>query len=170
MKVYVEKNIEAKALAALESVKKWNMTPLEIISTENIKTLEVQYLDNVDYAGKRWAIPVPKDPGTMFVIDYKLHSTEIESYAGATFPGTSINADDRITVIIFGNENADILELRIVHELVHGRNLPADDILKNKDKFLVFFDRMFWWLLGDNASCQMPYFQRKYYGWLLKNY
>ncbi len=170
MKVYIEKNVEPKSLQALGSVKRWDITPLDINSTENIKNLEVEYLDEIDHAGKRWAIPVPKNPGTMFIIDYTLHNKEIESYAGATFAGTSVNADDRITIIIFGKENAEILELRIVHELVHGRNLPADDIVKYKDKFLGFLDRIFWQLLGDNTASPMPYFQRKFYNWLLKYY
>lgn len=111
-----------------------------------------------------WRIIMPGEFDTLFVLDYHNHVDDIKGYAGAAYPR-------RCSVVIYGGESDVVLKLRVVHELLHSMGLPADDLDKYHPKFLVFWWRWIYrWLKRYGAHPeQIPFFQERYYHWLLAN-
>jgi len=141
------------------------------VTIENVLNEPHRLVDFDDENGERWAIIMPAEPGKMFILDYHQHVDEISSYAGGATGGldTQSNTDDRISIIVSGDEKVGLLELRIVHELLHGLNLPADDLVENVDQAFRAYIRFFYKILKlfGFSVWHMSFFQRRYYRWLI---
>jgi len=127
----------------------------------------------IDYTkdGKHWKLIFPSEGGVLFIVDYRRHRKLIQTYAGGAVGDGNKRLDrgDRATVVVYGDETAEVLELRIVHELLHCIDLPADDLNQHVGEFLPWWLRLVYKLfqLCRKSPEHMPYFQRKYYHWCL---
>ena len=177
MKIIVEKSIAGFVSKVLQRVgenwiiEEWQNAINNQSIVENVLDEPHRFVDYNTENGTRWAIIMPTVPGTLMILDHKLHENAIDSYAGGTVGGSKpqLNEDDLISIVVFGNEKLKLLELRIVHELLHGLNLPADDLHENADQaFSKINRRLYYFLksLGVGAE-HVPFFQRKFYHWLL---
>ena len=179
MKIVIESSIQELVSKALRRVSEnwrvdeWENAVTNPVSIENVLNEPHRLVDFEDEDGKRWAIIMPAEPGKVFIMDYHKHIDEISSYAGGTIsgPDSQSNTDDMISIIVTGDEKIGLLELRIVHELLHGLNLPADDLAENADsafkphiRFLYNILKFFG-LRPEHTS----FFQRRYYRWLLES-
>jgi len=168
MQIIAERSIFKKVNPAIRKLTEWDFV-FAIKWVTNI--LDEPYVQ-IDYVsnGKRWKIPFPYFGGTMFIIDYKKHKNLIETFAGAAWGDGNKKLDnDKASVIVFGDETEEVLELRIVHEFLHAEDLPADDLDKHVHEFLPFWLRWVYIFLKNRRKSpeHLPYFQRKYYRWLL---
>lgn len=177
MKIIIEKSIQELIQKELENIvlkwpiEEWKNAVLNPTIVENILSMPHRLVDYVTEDGKRWAIIMPTEPGTLFILDYSSHKKETASYCGGAIQGhiPRFNVDDLITVIVYGNEKSNILELRIVHELLHGLNLPSDDLHKYSYQAFKLPVRYLYSLLHKLgiAAEHIPFFQTRFYRWLL---
>lgn len=177
MQIVIEKSIQELVLKELEEVSKnwaiveWREAIMNPLIVDNILSLPCRQVDFMAEDSKRWAIIMPIEPGTLFVLDYHLHEKDIACYCGGALKGHDprFNKDDLISVIVFGNEKPKVLELRIVHELLHGLDLPSDDLQKYSDQAFQWYILYLYHLfqkLGVAAE-HIPFFQNRFYRWLL---
>ncbi len=154
MKLIIEKHLNL--LNVLTRLKSWNID-FNIEYVENIQNKPFEISVSSD---KEWSIIMPKE-NVGFVYDYNLHKDATKRYAGGAFL-------NRFSIIVYGNETDEILKLRIVHEWLHSIGKPADDLKKHIPKFLNWWERLLWNFKIVLINEQNPYWQRKYYKWLLK--
>ena len=177
MKIIVEESISSLVSKVLKRVAKnwmveeWQNAAMNPSIIENVLNEPHKLVDFTTEDGAHWAIIMPTEPGTLFILDYNLHENEIATYAGGALGGSDpqFNKDDLISVIVFGNEKPTSLELRIVHELIHGLDLPADDLQEYANQAFSPTSSWLYHLLQSLgvASEHMPFFQRRYYQWVL---
>ena len=136
---------------------------------EDIKMANFRiYEDTLNGVKRRVILPVP--PSTVFVYSYGKHAEDTIGFAGATIMDSKPTTEgDVASIIVFGNETKEVLELRLVHEILHAMELPADDLLKYVSKFLSWWE--LWYFIFQRyigkAPEQNPGYQTKYYHWLL---
>lgn len=172
MKLIIEKSIRNIINPVLRAVKyNWGIDACDIKYVENITTEPYQQIDYV-HAGRQWKLIFPVNGGTAFFIDYNLHKDQILSYAGgATGDGDKkLDSGDKVAIIVYGDETQEILELRVIHELLHAQDLNSDLLDKYVVQFLGFYDLIIYFILRfcKKSPEHLPYYQRLYYKWLLK--
>jgi hypothetical protein len=166
MRVYIEENIVGKANLALALVRSnWGLLEDSQVFIIEDFTMQPYWLcDYVDSKGQRWKIPMPVESGTMLIINYTTHQEMIERYAGGTIGDYSKEIkDDKITIAVSLQDTVEILELRIIHELLHAMELPADDCKLYLKQFLPWYLRLWY-----RNNCDNPRVQKRFYSFLLK--
>lgn len=166
MRIYVESSISGTALEAIDLVKEWKLLSDDpVISTiDDFKAIPYWLCDYTDNKGVRWKIPVPTEPGTMFIINYNTNHSMIQSYAGGCIGDYSKEIkDDKITVVVYQQDKIEDIELRSVHELLHAMELPSDDCNQYLNSFLSWWLRLWYFF----KPCSNSKVQRRFYRWLL---
>jgi len=117
-------------------------------------------------------LPVHSEYHGIYVCDRSALPADVA--LGAAFPAPA----DRdgwtgITVTTSAEESQDTISLRVMHELLHCLNLPADDMAEHLDEVFSVWDRLLYHLVGGPSvsSFYAAYFrnsfERQYYEWLL---
>ena len=136
---------------------------------EDIKMANFRiYEDTLNGVKRRVILPVP--PNMVFVYSYGKHAEDTIGFAGATMvDGKPATEGDIASIIVFGNETEQVLELRLVHEILHAMQLPADDLLKYVSKILSLWELCYFIFQQymKKAPEHNPGYQTKYYHWLL---
>jgi hypothetical protein len=165
MKIYIEESIADRANLALNLVRSnWGLLEDSLaFIIKDFTTLPYWLCDYIDDKGQRWKIPMPVKAGTMFIISYDTHREMIEGYAGGTIGDYSKEIkDDKITIVVSSYDTIEVLELRIIHELLHAMELPADDCKLYLKQFLPWYLRLWY------RNCENPKMQRKFYKYLIE--
>jgi hypothetical protein len=166
MKIYIEESIANKVNLALALVRSnWELLEDSLaFIIKDFTSLPYWLCDYIDNKGQRWKIPMPVEAGTMFIISSDMHQGMIERYAGGTIGDYSKEIrDDKITIVVSSYDTVEVLELRIIHELLHAMELPADDCKLHLKRFLPWYFRLWY-----RNNCENPKVQRRFYKYLLK--
>lgn len=170
MNLIIERSIYPKVESILPLVRRWGFDLSEPKIVEDITT---QQYTQIDFTkdGRPWKLIFPANGNNVFFVDYTMHQEQIISYAGGAIGDGNkmLGLGDRISIVVFGNESQEVLELRFVHELLHAIDLPADSLRDYIQRFLSLWERLvFGWQRYKNRSPeQSPFWQRKFYKYLL---
>ncbi len=152
MKVYIEKHLNWDFLKNIE--KDWGI-PIALEFVEDIRSLPFVVSSNTD---KSMSIIMPKEDGVSFVYDYNKHKENTSGYAGGAF-------SNRFSVIVYGDDSKEVLQLRFVHEFLHSVGKNSDECFKHIPKFLPFIYKILYYM-GFKFNCNSPFTQRYFYRWL----
>ncbi len=170
MRLIAELAVKFQLVPVLNRIKTaWQIEPDSVQWVDDIKTANFRiYEDKANGTYRRVILPV--EPGTIFAYSYGKHADDTVNFAGAAvMDGNKSTEGDRLSVIIFGNESQEVLELRFVHEILHAMELPADNLVKYAPRFMWWLE--LWLFMFQRNRGKMPEhdpsWQRKYYRWLL---
>jgi len=171
MRFVAETSIAKLLVPALNRVQRdWGFDTARIKWVEDIISEPHKIFEWSDNGMTR-KIPWPTTKGTVFVIDYMRHISEILNIAGGAIGNGNkiLDDEDAASIIVFDWDNESGVELRIVHELLHAEDLPSDDLLKYPSKFLSVFSYFIFiiQLILKTSPDQKQYYQEKFYRWLL---
>lgn len=171
MKLVVENSISYQIIPVLSvAEKKWG---IDVSDTKFVDDITTEPYQQIDFTkdGRQWKLIFPVNGDTVFFIDYNLHKDKIISYAGGAVGDGNRKLDlgDKVAIVVYGNESQEVLELRFIHELLHAQDLPADDLVKYAFRFMTFWEwlRFRWQQYKKQKPEHYPFWQRKFYRWLL---
>ncbi len=155
MKLIIEKHLNLTKV--LTRLKNWKLD-FDVEYVNNIQDKQFEISVSSD---KEWSIIMPKE-NVAFVYDYNLHKDSTSNYAGGAFIG-------RFSVIVYGNESANTLTLRIIHEYLHSIGKNSDECKKYIVKILPCWYKIFYIVGLYKPNCNREMEQEIFYKWLLEN-
>ena len=113
--------------------------------------------------------PIHSEPWAVWVANGEAYPPGLP--AGAAYPASPGEPNNCVTLLVYDGDGETTLTLRLIHELLHTMNLPADDMDEHIDDFLFLPERSIYRAARRSrlwAPLARNWYEALYYRYLLR--